>query len=166
MQNVFHVKNHSFSSVFSRAQIEAMADVCRGEERRYMFSKLSELIEIVQTMPRTYETDGVADPIVCLHYFVAGCDWYIVERDIENEQLQAFGKADLGMGFPELGYISITGITAAGAELDLHWSEKPLTTCQLRQMTPFYQAQYHRTDNEPHFCKRCSDTDQIHTRHR
>jgi len=112
-----------------RAQIEAMADVCRGEERRYMLSKLSELIETVQTMPKTYETDGATDPIVRLHYFVAGCDWYIVERDIENEQLQAFGKADLGMGFPELGYISITEITAAGAELDLHWSEKPLSEC-------------------------------------
>lgn len=109
------------------SQIEVMADVCRGEERRYMFSKLAELVETVQTMPKTYETDGADDPIIHLHYFVGGCDWYIVERDIEDEQLQAFGLADLGMGFPELGYINIAEITAAGAELDLHWSMRALS---------------------------------------
>lgn len=111
------------------AQIAAMADVCRGEERRYVFSKLAELVETIQTMPKTYETDGAADPVVYLHYFFNGCDWFITERDMLDEQLQAFGKADLGMGFPELGYISIAEIIAVGAELDLHWSPRPLSEC-------------------------------------
>lgn len=109
------------------SQIEAMADVCRGEERRYMFSKLVELVDTIATMHKTYETDGQGDAaIVRLHYFVGGCDWYITERDLLDEQRQAFGLADIGMGCPELGYISIVEITAAGAELDLHWTPKTL----------------------------------------
>lgn len=109
------------------AQIEAMADVCRGEERRYMFSKLSELLDTIATMPKTFETDGQGDAaIVRLHYFVGGCDWYITERDMLDEQRQAFGLADLGMGYPELGYISIAEIIGNGGELDLHWSARAL----------------------------------------
>lgn len=104
------------------AQIQAMREVLASAESRYMQSKIAVLTDIIETMPKTYETDGQADPMVNLHYFVGGCDWYITEGDCEVEQLQAFGKADLGCGFPELGYISIVDILQAGAELDLHWS--------------------------------------------
>lgn len=109
-----------------RQQLAVLNELCRGEEKQFFINKLVELGEIVSNMPVTYETDGMGDPVVYLHYFINGCDWYITERDCETEQLQAFGKADLGYG-AELGYISIVELLECGAELDLHWTSKKLS---------------------------------------
>lgn len=58
-------------------------------------------------MDKTYEQDGKGEEsIAYLHYFRGSADWYILEKDSEPEQFQAFGWADLGGG-GELGYISI-----------------------------------------------------------
>lgn len=96
-----------------------------GEEREYFTDKMVQLESTIQTMPKTYETDGQGRSAkITLHYFKGGCDWWIVERDMEQEQHQAFGLASLGYE-PELGYISISEILEAGAELDLHWT--PIT---------------------------------------
>ena len=85
------------------------------------------LANIVKTMPVAYATDGQGNQaIVHLHYFTAGADWYITERDCETEQLQAFGKTDLGYG-GELGYISLVEILECGAELDLYWQPRKLS---------------------------------------
>lgn len=76
------------------------------------------------------------DAIVYLHYFIAGCDWYITEKDSEDEQRQAFGVAQLN-GDPEYSYISITELCEikvkippfgfkTGVELDFYWKPKPL----------------------------------------
>ena len=111
------------------AQLQAIGQVCCSEEKQFMFAKLAELAGIVTGMPRTYETEGQGQQaIVQLHYFTASCDWWITEKDVGDEQLQAFGRANLGHG-GELGYISIAGIIAAGAELDLYWTPKPLGRC-------------------------------------
>jgi len=109
------------------AQLEVMGDACRGEEREFFKLMFVKLAEKVTTMPKTYQTDGQGDnAIVHLHYFLNDMNWYITERDMEDEQIQAFGYCDLGMGYPELGYVSIEEITEAGAELDLYWTEKTL----------------------------------------
>ena len=110
------------------SQLAVIGEICYSEERGYMYVKLAELAGVVATMPKTYETDGQHDPVVYLHYFMGGMDWHITERDMLPEQLQAFGKANLGYG-GELGYISIDEITKAGAEIDLHWQPKPLSQC-------------------------------------
>lgn len=110
----------------SPAQMSAMADVCRSEEKQFMFDKLAALVDTTGTMPKTYETDGQGNAaVVFLHYFVKNCDFYITEKDMETEQHQAFGLADLGYG-GELGYISIQDILKNGAELDLYWTPKTL----------------------------------------
>ena len=81
-----------------------------------------ELGKLFETMPKTYEQDGFGDQaVVHLHYFLGRMNWYITERDIEDEQLQAFGLADLGQG-GELGYICIQELIENGVELDLHWT--------------------------------------------
>lgn len=110
------------------SQLVAIGRVCHSEECQYMFDKLTELAKVVETMPKTFETDGQPDPIVYLHYFMGGMDWHITERDMTPIQLQAFGRANLGGG-GELGYISIFEITRMGAEIDLHWQPKPLSQC-------------------------------------
>lgn len=111
------------------AQMRCMVDGCRGEEGPFFREKLAEYAARVETMPKTYEQEGIDDPVAHLHYFVGAADWYITERDIDDDgvgQMQAFGLADLGYG-PELGYICLPELLAAGAELDLHWTPAPLS---------------------------------------
>jgi hypothetical protein len=85
----------------------------------------------VEEMPKTYQTDGVKDKMVYLHYFYGNADWYIVEKDMSasvDGHLQDFGYANIGHG-AELGYISIKELVGMGnVELDLYfeprlWSE-------------------------------------------
>ncbi|MES2215067.1 MAG: hypothetical protein V4485_03495 [Pseudomonadota bacterium] len=67
---------------------------------------------IIENMPKSYETDNIkqADKIVYLHYFVGNSDWYIVEKDAEPEQIQAYGYAILNGDTQnaEMGYINIS----------------------------------------------------------
>jgi hypothetical protein len=112
------------------AQLRVMADGCGGEEKEFFFGKLLELANTARTMPQVYAQDGLGDSALAyLHYFTGSCDWYITERDTTDEQIQAFGLANLGYG-GELGYISIAELIEAGAELDLHWTPKPLRDCR------------------------------------
>ncbi len=106
-----------------------------GDETDFFIEKGLEVAKTLKTMPKTYEQDGLGDKsIVHLHYFLGNADWYITEKDMGecpdskevSEQLQAFGLADLGMGYPELGYISIEELKSVGAELDLYWTPKTL----------------------------------------
>jgi hypothetical protein len=117
----------------SYSQTEAIRVGLQGEEKDYFKSIVDEVTETVATMPKTYETDGQGqEAIVYLHYFLNGCDWFITEKDMEAEQMQAFGYADLGQGGGELGYICIAEIVnnQIQAELDLHWTPKPLKDCK------------------------------------
>ena len=109
------------------SQLSCLGTACRGEERDWFKAKLIELANLVESMPKTYEQDGKGDAAIAyLHYFTSGCDWYVIEKDMESEQHQAYGVANLGYG-PEKGYVSIVEILAAGAELDLHFKPQPLS---------------------------------------
>ena len=64
--------------------------------------------EVLAAIPPLYGTEkvGEADKIVHLHYFVGGCDWWVVEYD-PTERL-AFGYACLGdPQMAEWGYIPL-----------------------------------------------------------
>lgn len=113
-------------------QLETMSRNMRNRDEGDWFrSKFLELAALVLTMPKTYEQDGLGDQsIAYLHYFSGDSDWYIIEKDMEDEQHQAFGYADAGYG--ELGYISLVELCKhPSVELDLHWTPKPLS--QIRQ---------------------------------
>lgn len=75
--------------------------------------------------PKTYETEDIKtnDKIAYLHYFTGGSDWYIIEKDSEPEQLQAFGYVILNgdLENAEFGYINIEEVKKY-AELDLYWT--------------------------------------------
>lgn len=116
------------SNFIGAAQLAAINQGCSGEEREYFLDKVIDMTDLIQNMPKTYDQDGKGDAaIVYLHYFNSGCDWYIIEKDMEEEdQQQAFGLADLGYG-GELGYISIKELINGGAELDLHFTTRPLS---------------------------------------
>jgi hypothetical protein len=118
---------HTVKDFVSDSQLEAMGNGVRGEEAEFFKTLFVKLAERINTMPKTYEQDGKGDDaIVYLHYFRGNMDWYITEKDMGDEQIQAFGLADLGMGFPELGYISIQELVDNGIELDLYWTPKTL----------------------------------------
>ncbi len=118
---------HTVKTFVSDSQLEAMGNGVRSEEGEFFKTLFVDLAERINNMPVTYKTDGQGDEaIVYLHYFRGNMDWYITEKDMEDEQHQAFGLADLGMGFPELGYISIEELVQNGIELDLYWTPKTL----------------------------------------
>lgn len=110
----------------SVSQMKAVSDSMRGEEKQFFIDKMVEMAGIIGAMPETYGQDGKGDDAIAyLHYFMGGMDWYITEKDMEAEQLQAFGLADLGHG-GELGYISIVELVGSGAELDFHFQQKTI----------------------------------------
>ena len=90
------------------SQVKAMVyGLVASEEREYFAGKFKEYAERDANMCKVYEQDGKGrNAIVFLHLFKSSADFYITERDITEEQLQAFGAADIGYG-PELGYINI-----------------------------------------------------------
>lgn len=121
----------TLSGFICPAQLAAIADAMRGEEKEFFFQKAVELAELITNMPATYETDGQGlDAVVHLHYFKNGFDWFVTEKDMLEDQHQAFGLAD--MGDPELGYISIVELLANRVELDLYWTPVPLKDIKQR----------------------------------
>jgi hypothetical protein len=72
-------------------------------------------------------------PVVKLFTPDAGATWLLTELDPEDPDI-AFGLCDLGMGCPELGYVSIAELQSARGQLglpverDLHFeADKPLS---------------------------------------
>lgn len=111
-----------------REQLAALDILFFGEERQFFFDKVCKLRDFVANMPKTYEQEGKGESaIIYLHYFIGNCDWHITEKDSEEEQLQAFGIADLGYG-PEYGYISIQELLENGVELDFYY--RPRTVAE------------------------------------
>jgi hypothetical protein len=117
---------HELSDFIGLSQKWAITHALQGEEGQHFVELTREWSRTIQTMPKTYETDGQGkNSVAYLHYFRGGMDWYITEKDMENEQLQAFGLVDMGYG-PELGYINIEELKSSNVELDLYWTPKPL----------------------------------------
>jgi len=114
------------SSFIGRAQASVIAEGMRGEEGQYFIDKVMEISDLIKNMPKTYEQEGKGNEAVAyLHYFFGPVDAYITEKDMHDEQHQAFGLVDIGYG-PELGYISIVELLENGCELDMHFTPKPL----------------------------------------
>jgi len=68
---------------------------------------------------RTIESENY-DPLPVVKLFTpdANATWLLSEIDPNNED-RAFGLCDLGQGFPELGYVSLTELQAACGRLGL-----------------------------------------------
>ena len=106
-------------------------DACHGQEAEFFQNKMIEQAEVIRSMPATYETDGDGSDAMCyLHYFRGGADYHVIEKDRTPDSQgihhQAFGLCDLGMGFPELGYIDIGQLTEYNFDLDLYWEPQTL----------------------------------------
>ena len=65
-------------------------------------------------------------PVVKLFHPMSAATWLLTEID-EDDGDRAFGLCDLGLGYPELGYVSLTELETVkvfglGVERDLHWT--------------------------------------------
>lgn len=76
------------------------------------------------------------DPLPALKWFnpCGAATWLITELDPHDED-RAYGLCDLGLGSPELGYVSVSALQSIrllggtlGIERDLHWRpDQPLS---------------------------------------
>ncbi|HUF68665.1 MAG TPA: DUF2958 domain-containing protein [Longimicrobiales bacterium] len=57
-------------------------------------------------------------PVVKLFTPDADCTWLLTELDPEDTD-RAFGLCDLGLGFPELGYVSLAALSTLRGRLNL-----------------------------------------------
>jgi hypothetical protein len=63
----------------------------------------------------------------------AGATWHISEMHGHGDECIMFGLCDLGMGYPELGYVALSDIANTRGhyglpiERDMHWEPKPLS---------------------------------------
>ena len=113
-------------SFISKNQIKIITDILNSEESSYAKEKIDYFFDLIQKMPKTYETDGQGDKAIAyLHYFKSGIDFFVTEKDMEDEQLQAFGLVNMN-GELELGYINIQEIMELNFELDLNFVPKKL----------------------------------------
>lgn len=69
--------------------------------------------ELLLTNGLQSQTVNDFDPLPIVKLFTpdAGATWLLTEIDPRNTDL-AFGLCDLGMGFPELGWVSLTELAA------------------------------------------------------
>lgn len=132
----------SLFGFMNRNQIRCVRELMKGEEKQFFIDKMIELAAVVEKMPATYDQRELGtEAIAHLHYFIGGCDWFIIEKDKggmdespADFQRQAYGYANLGdPQNAETGYISIREIVEAGAELDFHWVPRTLAEIQSKE---------------------------------
>lgn len=74
------------------------------------------------TLSREHTEEGRPEPdfipVVKLFTPDAACTWLLTELDPHDEDL-AFGLCDLGLGFPELGYVRISELESVRGKLGL-----------------------------------------------
>ena len=80
--------------------------------------KDSKTIEALEALPTIYATDGMKGdrPAVKLFDAQGQAFWVIWEYDPQTKE--GFGYADLGVGFGEIGYISITLLDELGIRIE------------------------------------------------
>ncbi len=81
---------------------------------------LARLLDNGRKQERVRGTNDEIDfwPVVKLFTPDAACTWLLTEIDPEDPDI-AFGLCDLGMGFPELGSVSLSELAALRGKLGL-----------------------------------------------
>lgn len=124
----------SLKDFLSKSQFEHLFALTKfSEEREHFQHLIMGTADLVKEMPVTYEQNGEKDPVVFLHYFLHGSDWYITEKDIEGGVDQAFGYAILNgdLECAEWGYISIRELVENGVEMDLYFAPRKFSELKI-----------------------------------
>lgn len=134
----------NLTGFIGRNQAACVRDLIRtSEDRDFFIDKMIELDERIKAMPVTYQQDGLGDnAIAYLHYFTAGSDFYITEKDKGAKdddpadfQSQAYGYTILNGDdeMAECGYISLPEILGCNAELDFHFTPTTLAAIKAKR---------------------------------
>jgi len=131
----------------SAEQVQTLKDIFKGEESKYALDIVKTLAGIIESVPKSYETEktDTPDKILYLHYFYGSSNWYIIEKDRGNPeddaeagltvggQYQAFGYVILGGDTinAEWGYIDIEELITNNVQLDFHW--EPIKFSELKK---------------------------------
>ena len=85
----------------------------------------------LKDIPKLYETEDIPleEKIIHLHFFIAGCDWYVAEYDGED-LFFGFAIINNDLGCAEWGYVSFEELRdlAVGfvqVDRDLYWKVRP-----------------------------------------
>lgn len=86
-------------------------------------------------IPKLYETEHVntKDKLVHLHFFIGGCDWYIVEVGEDMDTMFGFAILNNDLEMAEWGYMSlkemedvkINGWIEVDCEAEEYWVVRP-----------------------------------------
>jgi len=68
-------------------------------------------------LPALGKTDGVKGDLPAVTFTMGNATWVVWEYDAEDRM--GFGLCDLGLGFPELGYVSLGEVCETANTLDL-----------------------------------------------
>ena len=79
----------------------------------------SKLRKALDELPDAYATDGKRGDMPAVYVFTpdAGATWVIWEYD--REQQVGYGLCDIGLGFPEIGYVSVPELEELRGKLGL-----------------------------------------------
>ena len=111
------------------SQIQMLEQMAKGEESSGAVDIVKDLYAIIEKMPKPYESEGAEPKLAHLHYFVNASDWYIIEKDMDGPQRQAYGWSILNADSQnaEYGYIDIDElIKIKGVELDFYFEPTPI----------------------------------------
>lgn len=97
-----------------------------------------EIKKQIATVPKLYSTEDEKEPIVRLHYFRGGSDWFITELDTKENL--AFGYVILNndIEMAELGYISLEELKNADVEMDFYFTQRPLSEIKDEHSKKYY----------------------------
>jgi hypothetical protein len=97
-------------------------------------------------IPRLYETEHIPaeEKLICLHFFIGGCDWYVSEYD-GDDLFFGFVILNGDLENAEWGYISfaeLQSISIRGFEIDCEtdWTIKKASHLALVQRYPMILA--------------------------
>jgi hypothetical protein len=125
------LQNLRKAKLIPHGEAVALLKTLKGEEAEAMAEIILNAWSTFEKLPKARQTEDQPDPLVMLHYFTGGWDWYVTENATEGsaESVEAFGlvKSDWEPG-GELGYFNLEEVTSAGAELDLYFTPAPLST--------------------------------------
>jgi hypothetical protein len=101
-------------------------ELYRGLRGHRFYPTADELWDV----PRLYKTESVpvAEKVIHLHFFIFGCDWWLVEYD--PDQYLGFGYVCLGdahnaeWGYVSLGELEAVSVNGFTVERDLYWTPK------------------------------------------
>jgi hypothetical protein len=90
-----------------------------------------------RALPALYSQEDLGyDAVAHVKFFdpCGAATWYATEFDGEDT---FFGLCDLGLGFPEIGYFSLSELQSVRGPLglrierDLYWTPRPLHECKV-----------------------------------